>query len=195
MNTIAKKVLYSALGCLMLLFVAASAHAGICPATGVATDCGVQISVTAQSGGAATAYTVGAGPAGNGNPYDGVEDTLVGITNNSGASINSITLTASQASDAFGFDFDGACTYGVIACGATGYEGPNMTFSAVTFGATTESVTITFTSGLASGSSTWFDLEGTPSSIIGGSSTPEPSTLLLLGTGLVGFGVLVRRSA
>lgn len=188
-----KRILYTALGCFVFLLVATSAHAGICPAVGFATDCGVQINVTGQAGGVGNAYTVGAGPAGNGNPYDGVEDTLIGLTNNSGATINSITLTASLASDAFGFDGDGPCTYGVGPCATTGYEGPNQTFSSVTSNGTDEFLTITFTGGLANGASTWFALEGTPSSIISG-STPEPASLLLLGTGLLAVGLFVRRS-
>ncbi|MGA8619887.1 MAG: hypothetical protein WB660_15375, partial [Candidatus Sulfotelmatobacter sp.] len=67
---------------------------------GSATGCGAVITVTAVNGaGQATAFTVtipnntgASGNAGNGNPYDGDDDILVGIVNNSTGNLRSITL-------------------------------------------------------------------------------------------------------
>jgi uncharacterized repeat protein (TIGR01451 family) len=156
------------------------------------------ITVTAvDSSGNATAATITT--PGNGNPYDGTDDTLVGIQNNSGSNLNSITLVSSNTTygGLFGFDDDGPCAYNSGYCfnfpagyTPTGYEGPDNTFSGfsakvqdgVTYGVPpATSGTVNFITPIASGGCTWFALEGVPQSL---SVVTQQGTPITLTSGL-----------
>lgn len=102
-------------------------------------------------------------------PYDGVEDTLIGVLNLSNQDVKGIPLKGSDP--IFGFDGDGMCVKdangqylfnpappGCPAAGATGYEGPNTTFSNLSGDGT--SGTVNFPTALKQGQSTFFSLEG-----------------------------------
>src|SRR3989442_742921 len=96
-----------------------------CPPVGADTSCGVLLTV-----GPGGCSFVTSDP--SQGPFDGVEDTLTGIQNNSGSPVCSIAL--SSTTDIFGFDGDGICagyTPGPPACpyGTTGYEGPSVSFA------------------------------------------------------------------
>jgi hypothetical protein len=148
---------------------------------GTATGCGALITVLAVDGtGKATAFTVTT--LGNGNPYDGTEDTLFGVQNNSGSALSSMVLTSPDTTfgGIFNFDNDGPCGFGDVCPSVpevytkTGYEGPNNTFTGfnsqviggVTYGVPpATSGTVTFTSPIPTGGNTWFALEGTPQSL------------------------------
>jgi hypothetical protein len=183
------------------LFSGMSAYASTsfaqCPAVGNDTSgCEFLITITSASGGMGTNFTVTPSSPDLG-PYDGSDDTLVGVLNNTTSTITSLGLTSST--DIFGFDGDGACSGGTIAgcAGATdpsGYAPVGVTFSNISPDNTTGIVN--FSPGLAPGGSQWFSLEEalTPSQIMP-SSAPEPASVAMLSIGLGAVGFCLRRRA
>jgi hypothetical protein len=113
------------------LLVAAPAEAAFsqCPAVGLDTSCGTLITVSPGSPPTATiAFDTTQGP------YEGADDTLVGVQNNTGADVLALRIDCASCPNAiFGFDGDGLCTVSPspAACpfGSTGYEGPNVKYT------------------------------------------------------------------
>ena len=95
-----------------------------CPAVGADSSCALLINLTDDGPQVLADATQG--------PYDGADDTLVGVVNNSSASVSSLPLSSSTL-PIFGFDGDGLCTYIAVCSGntvdTTGYGGPNSYFT------------------------------------------------------------------
>lgn len=121
-----------------------------CPPVGADSECGVLLTINPD--GSVTVTGSGQGP------FDGVEDTLIGVQNNSAVSVPMLSLSGN--SSPFAFEGDGLCAY--IYCSypnATGYEGPNTSFS--NYGPTGTSGDVNFLNGgIPSGGSAYFSLEG-----------------------------------
>lgn len=92
--------------------------------------------------------------------YDGADDTLVGIVNESGKPVPAVTVTG-PGSGLSGFDSDGLCSYLGCSNGLTGYEGPGTSF--VTDPSLPDSAEVNFSQtaqGLPDGATAYFSLEG-----------------------------------
>ena len=126
-----------------------------CPAIGQDTSCGLLIVINSNG-----STTVLQDP--SQGPFDGIEDTLIGVQNNSGGTVNIIPLSSSSSIPIFDFDFDGICGGGYVGTpagcpfGPSGYEGPNTSLTV----SDPNAGTINFPKGLATGTSTYFSLEG-----------------------------------
>jgi len=115
-----------------------------CPSVGADTSCGLLIVINPDG----SAVVLNGGQP----PFDNIEDTLVGVQNNSPIPLTSIPINGAGI---FGFDGDGLCNYGICA-GSTGYEGPNTTFTIID----NNTGAVNFPTPLAPGASTYFSLEG-----------------------------------
>jgi PKD repeat protein len=129
-----------------------------CPAIGLDKSCGLLITINPDG-----TTSIAGDP--TQPPFDGIEDTLVGVVNNSSLTVQIIPISSSSTIPIFAFDGDGICsgfyngTPAGCPFGPTGYEGPNTSFS-ISDGNTG---TVNFPAGLAPGKSTYFSLEGAPS--------------------------------
>lgn len=123
-----------------------------CPAVGADTSCALLIHVRAD--GQTGVY----GDPSQG-PFDGIEDTLIGVQNDSSAAVSNLPLTATTGKALFGFDGDGLCAFGVTGCpfGPTGYEGPGVSFSGISSDGT--SGTVSFSPAIPPGGHAYFSLE------------------------------------
>ncbi len=140
-----------------------------CPAVGADTSCGLLIDVTDSGTVIFQDPTQG--------PYDGIEDTLIGVFNGSSKTLGHLSLASNTS--IFGFDGDGICSgfYGLLAgCpfGASGYEGPGTSFSEIS--PELNSGVVSFTEGIPPGGTAYFSLEeplSASSVVTGGPSTAE----------------------
>jgi hypothetical protein len=153
-----------------------------CPALGFDTGCALLIYISPSG-------TVTVLSDGTQGPYDGSDDTLIGVLNDSSSSVNAVSLQGVGSGTPFAFDGDGACQVTNSGGGAGfvpppagcpfgpyGYEGPNTSFSGIS--TDKSSGTVNFTSALGSSGTAWFTLEGqiTASSIAIMKATPTLTT-------------------
>jgi len=143
-----------------------------CPPIGQSASCGVLVEITD------TGTNIFVDP--SVPPFDGAEDTLVGVQNDSSATVNSTTLagTGVNGIPIFALDGDGLCagyTGSPPGCpfGPTSYEGPNTSFSNISTDMTTG--TVNFTGGLAPGGSAYFSLEDALTGASFTTPTPVPT--------------------
>jgi hypothetical protein len=130
-------------------------------------------------------------------PYDGSDDTYIGVINNGSSAITSFHLaSASQRIGAF--DGDGIDHYGATSnpSDTSGYGGPNAFFTGIS--ADKMSLTVNFLTPIATGGGTsYFSLEEPVSlsapPIVTTGGTPEASTWLMMLAGFAGMGFIAYR--
>ena len=149
-----------------------------CPAVGFDASCAILIVIQPDG-----SLTILRDP--TQRALDGSDDTLIGVQNNSSTTAPSIAIGSTTLA-VFGFEApnDGLCAFTFTGNGyctatprpATGYEGPDTTFSAIS--ANKRMGTVNFTDaggGLAAAGTTFFSLEG---ALVASSIASGPATSL-----------------
>src|SRR5487761_273357 len=137
-----------------------------CPADGLDTSCGILIQITNSANNILGDPSQG--------PFDGSDDTLVGLLNNSSDTISSIQLSSNT--NLLGFDGDGLCvqTPEPAACpfGPTTYEGPGVSYTNIT--PDQSGGVVNFSPGISPGQSGYFSLEEPLNATIVTAGGPTP---------------------
>ena len=169
-----------------------------CPAVGYNTSCSDLIDVT--TGGTAIFFDPHATTPSDPLPgtYDGDDDTLIGVINNTSGTISSLPLS-STTEPIMGFDGDGICdnpnsTSGLPGLPAsdcsdvnhkdtTTYGGPDSYFPPTSISPDQMSGTVDFITPLAPGKSTYFSLEEalTPQNFMVGCTPPVVKKVVPIG--------------